>query len=60
MIGYHVCYANLTYFPWDLGKYRLCDNIFGTIFEEHRVIFPQQHINFGKPFLKSFLLYNLT
>jgi hypothetical protein len=58
VIGYPVCYANLPYLPWDLDKYRLCDNIFGAVVGENRVIFPQRHI-FGKPFLKAFYFTSL-
>jgi hypothetical protein len=28
MVGHHVFYANIPHFPWALGKYRLCDNMF--------------------------------
>jgi hypothetical protein len=30
LIGYLVCFTNLPYLPWALGKHRLCDNIVNT------------------------------
>jgi hypothetical protein len=38
VIGYPVCYANLLYLPWALGKYRLCDNKPTALFSDNQEI----------------------
>jgi hypothetical protein len=64
VIGYPIFYANLPHLPWDLGKYRLCDNIFGAIAREDLSMFPSMTLSlvrsYSNPFYITRLLGNST